>query len=308
MVSGASRFSKVSPMRQRGALIVGPVCVDEVVVDGKKRTLVGSPVYYIGKALAALGVRVRAYGTFATPEKVLIRSYLKGMEVVQLPVPQTLRMILEYDSKNPDERVHRCVYAPNPITRENARMMDIQGMDYVIMGPLFYDNTPPVVYAELHRKGVPIIYGNFGMFNYPDGEKMLRRNPENLLGVLRYVDMVFLDKKECLFVTGKSSVSAAAKVLGAQGQVVVITKGSNGSVVFSGGRMYSIPSFKPRKLVDPTGAGDTYLAGFVRALSLFDNPGMQGRFAAMCATMKIERSGAFTGSLNGVLQRLGTRV
>jgi len=88
--------------------------------------------------------------------------------------------------------------------------------------------------------------------------------------------------------------------------LVCITNGSQGSRVFFEGREYSIPAFPPQQLVDPTGAGDCYLAGFLYAQSLFDSPEEQGRFAAMVATMALERKGPFDRTAQEVIQRLNS--
>jgi sugar/nucleoside kinase (ribokinase family) len=59
---------------------------------------------------------------------------------------------------------------------------------------------------------------------------------------------------------------------------------------------------------DPTGAGDSYLAGFIKALSLFDDPKKQGDFAAMTATISLETHGHLKGSTEEVLTRLGWKI
>jgi ribokinase len=46
--------------------------------------------------------------------------------------------------------------------------------------------------------------------------------------------------------------------------VVIITHGAEGSVLHEGGRTERIPAI-PVRVVDPTGAGDSYQAGFLTA-------------------------------------------
>ena len=47
---------------------------------------------------------------------------------------------------------------------------------------------------------------------------------------------------------------------------VVVTLGPRGSALISGGRVTPIPAFRCDKVVDPTGAGDAFAAGFVAGL------------------------------------------
>jgi len=55
---------------------------------------------------------------------------------------------------------------------------------------------------------------------------------------------------------------------------------------------------------DATGAGDNYLAGYLLKRTETDNIQEAGEFAAMTATLKLEREGAFNKSRTEVEQRL----
>ncbi len=44
---------------------------------------------------------------------------------------------------------------------------------------------------------------------------------------------------------------------------VVITLGSMGSVIYHKGVFYHIPAYKPATVIDTTGCGDTYMAGYL---------------------------------------------
>jgi sugar/nucleoside kinase (ribokinase family) len=106
-------------------------------------------------------------------------------------------------------------------------------------------------------------------------------------------------------VSKNNTIDGAAKFFNNHGlSNIIITEGSKGPHPFLGKKYYQIPAFKPLKIVDPTGAGDTYLAAFIRALELFNNPYEQGKFAAMVATMSLENKGAFRKNIEEVLTRL----
>ena len=73
------------------------------------------------------------------------------------------------------------------------------------------------------------------------------------------------------------------------GQVgaIVITRGEHGSSVITpdGGRS-DVPAVKPHRLVDPTGVGDAYRAGFMKGLALglpYDTCARLGSVAAAYA-------------------------
>lgn len=73
---------------------------------------------------------------------------------------------------------------------------------------------------------------------------------------------------------------------------LTITLGEKGSTIETrSGEVYHIPAIKPKRVVDPTGAGDAYRAGFLSALS--DGAGFEdaGRLGARVASRAIEKVG-----------------
>ena len=105
--------------------------------------------------------------------------------------------------------------------------------------------------------------------------------------------------------TKKESLREQHALLKTHGaSTVVITLGSKGSVIFDGSQEHVIPAFPPPRLADPTGCGDTYLAAFIFASGFPWNLDQIGRFAAMAATMKLERQGPLRATASQVLQRL----
>jgi adenosine kinase len=73
--------------------------------------------------------------------------------------------------------------------------------------------------------------------------------------------------------------------------ISVVTRGEAGSVITVEGQEHSIPSARPMAVVDPTGAGDAFRAGFVRGMA-HDLPWpVVGRLAALTAVYAIEHRG-----------------
>ncbi|MGC4192557.1 MAG: carbohydrate kinase family protein [Thermomicrobiales bacterium] len=86
--------------------------------------------------------------------------------------------------------------------------------------------------------------------------------------------------------TGLTVDDIAAKV-----PLTVVTYGSRGSEIRTGGESVSIPVAPPEQVVDPTGGGDAYRAGLVLGLLLGADLSVAGRLAALAATYAIERHG-----------------
>lgn len=81
------------------------------------------------------------------------------------------------------------------------------------------------------------------------------------------VDVVFANAAEVtsLFETG--DFEAATAELGKRVQIAAVTHGAQGSVVISGDERVAVPAEAVERVVDTTGAGDQYAAGFLYGLA-----------------------------------------
>jgi sugar/nucleoside kinase (ribokinase family) len=122
--------------------------------------------------------------------------------------------------------------------------------------------------------------------------------------VLRDLDVLKADEEEILTYTGGTSVEAAvAKVHAAGVREVLITRGSEGAVIYGRGVALSIAAVPPRRTVDATGCGDTYLAAYLARRISSDDLRECGAFAAAAAAINIESVGAFGGSAAEIAKR-----
>ena len=79
---------------------------------------------------------------------------------------------------------------------------------------------------------------------------------------------------------------------------------SYGSVVYVDGQFFDIPACEPLRIVDATGCGDTYVMAYVLRRRLGDTPEQAARIASAVASIKLEASGPFLGTMEDALQRL----
>jgi adenosine kinase len=73
--------------------------------------------------------------------------------------------------------------------------------------------------------------------------------------------------------------------------ITVMTRGEAGSLITVEGDEFDIPPAKPSMVVDPTGAGDAFRAGFVTGMSKGLSWPSVGRLAALTAVYAIEQPG-----------------
>jgi sugar/nucleoside kinase (ribokinase family) len=83
-----------------------------------------------------------------------------------------------------------------------------------------------------------------------------------------------------------------------------VTRASRGSTIYGPDGAIAIEPLAPRRVVDPTGCGDTYLAAYLAARIASADLHACGLFAAAAATLKMEASGPLAASRSEILARL----
>jgi sugar/nucleoside kinase (ribokinase family) len=85
-----------------------------------------------------------------------------------------------------------------------------------------------------------------------------------LLALLRRVDAVVLNDEEARMLTGERNLmKAAGAVLGLGPRYVILKKGEHGAFLMGSDVHFSLPAYPVQRVVDPTGAGDTFAGGFM---------------------------------------------
>lgn len=93
---------------------------------------------------------------------------------------------------------------------------------------------------------------------------------------------------------GTSDQELADRLLGEGARVVVLKMGSEGCLVAQGEDRVRVPAL-PAKVVDTTGAGDCWDAGFIAGLSRGEDIVTAARIGNACAAFSIEAVGGSTG-------------
>jgi adenosine kinase len=74
-------------------------------------------------------------------------------------------------------------------------------------------------------------------------------------------------------------------------KALIVTKGAEGSTIYTPGETLHVPCAKPRAVVDPTGCGDAYRAGLIHGLLHGLDWQTSGRLASLLGAIKIESRG-----------------
>ena len=91
---------------------------------------------------------------------------------------------------------------------------------------------------------------------------------DNLKNIIARVDVLTVNDEEARQLTGEHFLPKAARAIHAMGpKTVVIKKGEHGALMFQDEKVFFAPAFPLEKVVDPTGAGDTFAGGFIGYLA-----------------------------------------
>jgi len=77
----------------------------------------------------------------------------------------------------------------------------------------------------------------------------------------------------------------------ARTKALIVTRGGEGSVIYTKDKVYEIPPGKPKAIEDPTGCGDAYRAGLLYGLLNGLDWETTGRIASLMGAIKIEKHG-----------------
>ncbi len=105
-------------------------------------------------------------------------------------------------------------------------------------------------------------------------------------------DIVFANSDETQILAGAQSFDEALKAFMKDSLLAALTAGSKGAVVISKGEKYNIDSTVVDRVIDTTGAGDLFAAGFLAGLLLGESLHKAGSLGSLSAAEVISLLGA----------------
>ncbi len=142
--------------------------------------------------------------------------------------------------------------------------------------PAAYQNTPFVLLANIAPALQHHVLDQMRRPRFVAADTMdlwLNVALPDLLKLLKRLDAFVLNDSEAQMLTGEGNVFAALKKIHRLGPThVVIKQGSHGSILSSPRGLFICPAYPLRKVVDPTGAGDSFVGGMMGCLAAAKGP------------------------------------
>ena len=106
------------------------------------------------------------------------------------------------------------------------------------------------------------------------------------------LDILFANEAEIVSLTGEAEVDAAVAASAARVPLLVVTRSERGAIAVESGRRADIPAEPVEKVVDTTGAGDLFAAGFLTGQAQGRSIEQSLRMGAIAAAEVISHYGA----------------
>lgn len=176
---------------------------------------------------------------------------------------------------------------------------DIVSFASIFVSPLLDIPAMISVFRKIKEKPERILVAD--LTKAKKGERL-----KDIVELLPYVDYILPNEEEIALLTGEKDPEINAELLVEAGvSCAVIKCGSKGCIIKTREEIYHIPAYPVKNCIDTTGAGDSFVAGFLWALSegwsLIDC----GCFACAVASCTVECVGSTDGvfSIDTPLER-----
>ena len=280
---------------------IGHITSDKVVTTKTVMHMAGGTAYYFSCAISKFDTRYLLITSVADSEIHYVnRLRDKGVEVNVNTSAHTVYFENIY-AENQDERTQNVLQKADPFTMEQVQRVNAKLFH---LGPLLADDISTELVKALTEKG-SVSLDVQGYLRKVENFKVYPVDWPDKKEALQYVTILKADEAELQALTGCKSVSDGARTVADWGvKEVVVTNGSKGSVIYCDGVFYTIPAYQPKNVIDATGCGDTYMAGYLYQRSKGIGIQPAGEFAAAMASLKMEAPGPFSGTEKDVIRFL----
>jgi sugar/nucleoside kinase (ribokinase family) len=273
--------------------IIGHITNDRIVTKHSVNYMPGGTAFYCSKALLKLQANSILLTAVGEAEMQVVRNLQnEGIEIKTSPSRETVFFENIYH-EDQDHRDQNVLAIADAFTDES-----VDGIDAKIyhLGPLLLHDIPVSIIKKLASKGIVSLDAQ-GYLRSVINKKVHFANWKDKEEALPYVSILKANEFEMEMLAGTNDPYAGARALASMGvKEVIITLGSKGSIVFYENNFTEIPAFAPKAVVDATGCGDTYMAGYLYKKTDGATIAESGAFGAAMATLKIQSSGPFSST------------
>lgn len=278
---------------------IGHITKDKIVTPNRTVYMAGGTSFYFAYAINQLPKDVSFSLVTAmdpTETEPVEKMRQAGIDVTLNASRNTVFFENIY-GENQNERKQRVLAKADPFTIQQLEHIDAKVYH---LGSLLSDDFSPEVVKYLSNKGHVSIDVQ-GYLREVKDEKVYAIDWKEKKEVLKHTYYLKVNEIEMETITGVKDAHEAAKLIHSWGVTeVIITLGSEGSLIYVDDTFYEVPAYAPHEVVDATGCGDTYSAGYLYKRLQGSTPTEAGKFAAAMCTIKLEHNGPFNRTIEDV--------
>ncbi|MFX1253075.1 MAG: PfkB family carbohydrate kinase [Promethearchaeota archaeon] len=270
--------------------IIGHITQDIVITRNIERKMAGGTAYYSSIALKRLGANICVVTKTAEGDKGLLDDLIGNSITIFYRESQETTTFKNIYPKEPNFRIQEI-----RSIAQSFKPRDIPNISthFFHLGPLTKKDLSMEILKLLSKKA-KISLDVQGFVRKIDKGQVKGSDWEEKEEGLTYINILKASESEAKILSGENNLKKTAIKLSTYGiDEVIITCGRSGSLIYSKGKFYPIAYFLPRKIVDTTGCGDTYIAAYIHKRLKSKNINEAGRFAAATAALKAESFGPF---------------
>ncbi len=280
---------------------IGHITLDKIVTPKTVVHMAGGTSFYFSNAICNMDVTYHLVTALAQKEINFVSDLQKkGIDLTILPSNHTVYFENMYPADQ-DHRIQRVLQKADPFSVEQLLSVNAKVFH---LGPLLADDMPVALIKILAGKGM-VSLDVQGYLREVRNENVYALDWAKKKEALPYITILKANESEMEMLTGQKNIRTGAEILAGWGvKEVVITLGSRGSVIYADKIFYTIPAFKADAVIDATGCGDTYMAGYLYQRNKNASIQYAGEFGAAMATLNVQTSGPFRGDEADVLKLL----
>ncbi|MCD6454280.1 MAG: sugar kinase [Candidatus Aminicenantes bacterium] len=244
----------------RKIIAIGSIALDDVETPyGERKGAVGGSLTYFSYA-ASIFSEVALVGVVGKdfPQEILAELKEKGccLEGVEVKEGRSFRWAGVYRKGMEDPETLKTELGLfqefDPYPPESYKETEI----------LYLGNLSPSLQKSLLSRI------NYKIVAMDTMNHWIQNNREELLEILPEIDILFINRQEAEMLSGETgSFPSCLKLLEYGPKTVVVKRGEGGAIMCREKDVAAIPAYPVSKVIDPTGAGDSFAGGFLGALS-----------------------------------------
>jgi len=247
--------------------VAGHFSIDSIILPTRSQpfTILGGAVAYTSFTITHLGANAAIISRVGEdfPEAYLWWLAQEGIDVssvVRCNQEKNTRFELTYN-RDFSERALILKSKGNPINLQDLP----NGMNpkAVHIAPIVNEVSYEVI-ERLKACTKVLSLDPQGLLRSFDGNGAVIKNAEVDKRIFNLVNIYKSSQDEIFTLTGQTELKPAIRAIHDFGvETVIVTMSAKGSILSVEGAQYKIPAFQSKVLVDPTGAGDVFIGGFL---------------------------------------------